>query len=218
MVKKQLKTLIQNDQFEVVNGGWGESDQATPNYEDLINNLMIGHKWMQKEFGVIPKVAWDMRTPGHSSTNTRIYSQLGYHAQFIAQVDEDLKQNLIKPDNMGMNFIWQPSSANFGDKYQIFTSIVHGNGCQPGGQFFDINGQGVFGETNDPFVADTKLRDFNAQKRAISFIDMSINLSDHFRENHIVVPWGCDYSWMNAPSNYHETESLIEYVQSYFQE
>lgn len=173
---------------------------------------------MQKEFGVVPKVSWDMRTPGHSSTNSRINAQLGYHAQFFSQVDESLKQNLLKAENMGMNFIWQPASSNFGDKYQIFTSIVHGNGCQPGGQFFDVNGQGVFGETNDPFVADTKLRDFNAQKRAISFIDMSINLSDHFRENNIVIPWGCDYSWMNARSNYQETEALINYVQSYFQE
>ena len=44
---------------------------------------------------------------------------------------------------------------------------------------------------------------------------MSINLSDHFRENHIVIPWGCDYSWMNALSNYQETEALIDYIQKY---
>jgi hypothetical protein len=70
---------------------------------------------------------------------------------------------------------------------------------------------------NDPFVADTKLRDFNAKKRSISFLDMAINLSDHFRENHIAVPWGCDYSWMNAPANYEETEELINYVHNYFE-
>jgi hypothetical protein len=87
---------------------------------------------MQKEFGVVPNVAWDMRTPGHSSTNTRIFSQLGYHAQFFAQVDDSLKANLTDSGILGMNFIWQPSSANFGDKYQIFTSIVQGNGCHPG--------------------------------------------------------------------------------------
>ena len=163
---------------------------------------MIGHQWLQKEFGITPKISWDMRTPGHSATNTRLNAQLGYHAQFFAQVDSALKQNLLSDDKLGMNFIWQPFSANFGDKYQIFTSIVHGNGCQPGDQFFDINGQGVNGEPNNPFISDIKSREFNAQKRASSFIDMAINLSDHFRENHIVIPWGCDYSWSNALNNY----------------
>ena len=28
--QKQLRSLIQSGRFEVVNGGWGESDQATP--------------------------------------------------------------------------------------------------------------------------------------------------------------------------------------------
>jgi len=70
----------------------------------------------------------------------------------------------------------------------------------------------------DPFVADTKMREFNAQKRAIKFIDMVINLSDHFRENNVVIPWGCDYSWMNARSNFQETETLINYVHDYFKE
>lgn len=216
-MKDQLKKLIQAGQFEVANGGWGEADQATPNFEDLINNMMIGHQWMQKEFGVVPKVGWDMRTPGHSATNARLFAQLGYDGQFFSQVDEGLKTNLLKPETQGMNFMWKPQSANFGDKYQIFTGIMHGQGCQPTGQFFDINGQGVQGETNDPFVADRRLRDFNAQKRAIAFIDMAINLSDHVRENHIVIPWGCDYSWMNARSNYQETEALIDYVSSYLQ-
>lgn len=101
---------------------------------------MIGHQWIKKEFGVIPKVGWDMRTPGHSATNARLFAQLGYEGQFFSQVDEELKQNLLKAETMGMNFIWKPQSTNFGDKYQIFTGIVHGQGCQPAGQFFDING------------------------------------------------------------------------------
>ena len=107
-VKDQLKKLVQSGAFEVANGGWGEADQATPNYEDLINNMMIGHQWMQKEFGVVPKVGWDMRTPGHSATNARLFAQLGYEGQFFSQVDEELKKNLLKPEKQGMNFIWTP--------------------------------------------------------------------------------------------------------------
>jgi len=46
---------------------------------------------------------------------------------------------------------------------------------------------------------------------------MAVDLSDHFRENHILIPWGCDSSWMNAHSNYQETENLINYIASNFQ-
>jgi len=101
--------------------------------------MMIGHQWMQKEFGVVPSAGWDMRTPGHSSTNARLFAQLGYEGKFFSHVDEDLKKSLSKPEKLGMNFIWQPQSANFGDKYQIFTGIIYGQGCQPGGHFFDLN-------------------------------------------------------------------------------
>jgi lysosomal alpha-mannosidase len=39
----KLKRLIQNGQFEVTGGGWSSNDEATPNYSDLINNMMVGH-------------------------------------------------------------------------------------------------------------------------------------------------------------------------------
>ena len=41
--KDKLKKLIKNGQFEITTGGWTSTDEACPNYEDLINNVMIGH-------------------------------------------------------------------------------------------------------------------------------------------------------------------------------
>jgi hypothetical protein len=38
--------LIKNGQLEILNGGWVAGDEADPNYEDLINNMMIGHEFL----------------------------------------------------------------------------------------------------------------------------------------------------------------------------
>ena len=106
--KALFKKFVQNGQIEVANGGWGSIDQACPTYEDMLNNVMLGHQFMQKEFGVIPKVGWDMRAVGHSGTHARINAQLGYEGQFFSGVDVKLKDELMKPENKSMNFFWRP--------------------------------------------------------------------------------------------------------------
>ena len=43
-----------------------------------------------------------------------------------------------------------------------------------------------------------------------------IKLADKFKESHIVVPWGCDYSFNNAKTNYQQTEALINYINEHY--
>ena len=79
-MKDKFKKIVKNGQFEVVNGGLSQADESIPSYEELIDNQMIGHSFMQKEFGIIPKVGWNMETLGHSAANAKIFSDLGYQA------------------------------------------------------------------------------------------------------------------------------------------
>lgn len=41
--KDIVKKLIQNGQLEITQGGWSATDEACPNYEDMILNMHIGH-------------------------------------------------------------------------------------------------------------------------------------------------------------------------------
>lgn len=79
-MKDKFKAVIQNGQFEVASGGWSAPDEACPNYEDLIDNTMIGHQFLKSEFGVTPKIGWNLDAPGHSATNARLFAQLGFEA------------------------------------------------------------------------------------------------------------------------------------------
>ena len=51
-IKEEVKKYIQNGQLDIVNGGWSANDEATPDFDDILNNMMIGHEFMKKEFGV----------------------------------------------------------------------------------------------------------------------------------------------------------------------
>ena len=53
-----VKTLVKEGRLEFANGGWTAHDEACPHFEDLINNMMIGHQFLLKEFGVKPRVGW----------------------------------------------------------------------------------------------------------------------------------------------------------------
>jgi lysosomal alpha-mannosidase len=69
---------------------------------------MLAHSFLQTEFGVIPKVGWNIFAFGHSATNARLFSDLGYKGQFFAKIDNDIKDNLHATHDF--NFLWQPSS------------------------------------------------------------------------------------------------------------
>jgi hypothetical protein len=44
--KGLVKQLVQNGQLELINGGWSMHDEATPTYQDMINNMMKGHNFI----------------------------------------------------------------------------------------------------------------------------------------------------------------------------
>ena len=72
-------------------------DEACPTYEDMINNMMIGHEFIIKEFGVKPRIGWTIDPFGHSNFNTRLYAELGFDAFFFSRIDYQDK-------NKRMNF------------------------------------------------------------------------------------------------------------------
>jgi len=160
VTKDKLKKLIKNGQFEVATGGWSSTDEACPNYEDLINNIMIGHAFMKKEFGVIPKIGWNVENPGHSSTNALLFSMLGFKSQFFSKVDQDLKVELSNKENKELNFIWRPYGKHFGDTYDIFSSILVNNMCYLPGMYVDVIPN--HDKNNNPFIDDTDSFDYNA--------------------------------------------------------
>jgi len=68
----QFKTLVDNKQVEFILGGkfllvscalltsagWCMNDEAVTHYEAEINQMTVGHEFLLRTLGVVPKIAW----------------------------------------------------------------------------------------------------------------------------------------------------------------
>ena len=58
-MKDKVRNLVKNKQLELLNGGWSMHDEACPTYQDMIENMAKGHKFINENFpGVHPKIGW----------------------------------------------------------------------------------------------------------------------------------------------------------------
>lgn len=60
-----------------------------------------------KEFGIIPKVAWHADSFGHSSTNAKLFEELGFEGFFFGRISDIQKTQLMKAQDM--QFTWKPN-------------------------------------------------------------------------------------------------------------
>ena len=55
------------------------------------------------------------------------------------------------------------------------------------------------------------MEEFNADYYAELMYNYTIDMSTHYRGNHLLVPMGCDFTFMNARQNFLSQENLIKY-------
>jgi len=98
--------LVKNGQIDIVHGGMVSSDEACPNYNDMIRNFEMGHSWLWEEFGVTPTIGWQLDPFGHSAANAHIFAELGFDAFVFTRINEDEQKNRkLERDEQ---FVWRP--------------------------------------------------------------------------------------------------------------
>ena len=108
--KTKMKKLINEKRVEFVLGGYVVNDEATPLYYNIMDQIRIGHQFLQEEFGIIPKTGWYIDSFGHSAANAHILSKLNYENLVLGRLHEDYL-SLLK-DNKSTEFYWAPFSNN----------------------------------------------------------------------------------------------------------
>ncbi len=86
-MKEIVKKLVRNGQLEFINGGVCQNDEATPYYEDMIDQMTWGHQFLKREFGIAPNVGWQIDPFGHSSTQASLFHDMGIDGYFFARLD-----------------------------------------------------------------------------------------------------------------------------------
>lgn len=109
-----MRSLVREGRFEFINGGWSMHDEACTHYEDIINNMMFGHEFLMKEFGVKPRIGWHVDPFGHSSANPRLFAEMGFDAWFFARID--YQEHAIRNKEKTMEWIWKPFYSHLGNR------------------------------------------------------------------------------------------------------
>ena len=118
----RVKQLVKDKQLDFVNGGWSMHDEACPHYDDMINNMQIGHEFLKATFDYTPTIGWHIDPFGHSNANARLFADMGFDTFMFARLDyEDRDQRL---EDKEMQFVWKPFAESLGDSAEIFTHVL----------------------------------------------------------------------------------------------
>ena len=71
--KQRLKLYVQQGRLDLVHGGMVQNDEACTNYAAIIQNMVLGRKFLLEEFGVVPTIGWQLDPFGHTETNADLY-------------------------------------------------------------------------------------------------------------------------------------------------
>ena len=123
--------MIDDGQLEFVHGGYVSPDEATTNYADVLRNFEGAHDFLRTEFGVTPRVAWQLDPFGHSAVMASLAADMGMEAMFFARINKDKFDELGASEDL--EFIWKPAFAS----NEIFAHALHDHYNPP--EFLDRN-------------------------------------------------------------------------------
>ena len=106
--KKEVRQLVKEGRLEFVNAGWSMHDEACTHHDDMMNNMMIGHEFLEREFGdyARPRIGWHIDPFGHSNANPRLFAEMGFDAWFFARIDFEDRE--VRMADLSMQWVWKP--------------------------------------------------------------------------------------------------------------
>lgn len=207
-VKEQVKMLVKEGRLQFANAGVSMSDEATVHYEDFLNNMKAGHDFLKEELGYRPTVGWHIDPFGHHSASAALFAEMGFNAWFFARMDYQDKAKRLA--DLEMEWIWRPFNESLGSRAEIFTHMMYNHYSAPPGFGF-----WVFSKI-DGVEDDMNLETYNIDSRAQDLHDYIIHMSQHYKTNHIFVPFGDDFKWENAGLSFMNVDKLIKYINENF--
>ena len=97
-MREKARRLIQNKQLELVTSGWVMPDEANTHFYSLIDQLNLGHSWVNNVLGdnLSGKSSWQCDPFGHSSAYAWILGQTGLDHILIQRTHYVVKRHLAK--------------------------------------------------------------------------------------------------------------------------
>ncbi|XP_037658231.1 alpha-mannosidase 2 isoform X2 [Choloepus didactylus] len=219
--KDAVKSLIENGQFEIVTGGWVMPDEAAPHYFALIDQLIEGHQWLEKNLGVKPRSGWSIDPFGHSPTMAYLLKRAGFSHMLIQRVHYAVKKHFAL--HKTLEFFWR-QNWDLGSVTDIFCHMMPfysydiPHTCGPDPKIccqFDFK-RLPGGRVGCPWgIPPETIYSGNVQNRAQMLLDQYRKKSKLFRTKVLLAPLGDDFrycertEWDQQFKNY---QQLFDYL------
>ena len=86
--REALIKLIQAGQFNFMNGGWCQNDEASIHIDGIIDQHTLGHLFLRSLLGdfYTPKVGWQVDPFGHSAGHAWVLYQMGFDTAVTGRI------------------------------------------------------------------------------------------------------------------------------------
>uniref|UniRef100_A0A2P2KS65 Alpha-mannosidase n=1 Tax=Rhizophora mucronata TaxID=61149 RepID=A0A2P2KS65_RHIMU len=200
-----VKQLVSLGQLEFINGGMCMHDEAVTHYIDMIDQTTLGHRFIKNEFGLTPRIGWQIDPFGHSAVQAYLLgAEVGFDSLFFSRID--YQDRAKRKSEKSLEVIWQ-GSKSLGQSSQIFAGAFPQNyEPPPGGFYFEVNDP-------SPVVQDNiNLFDYNVEERVNDFVAAALSQANVTRTNHIMFTMGTDFKYQYAHTWFRQMDKLIHYV------
>ncbi|XP_051046840.1 alpha-mannosidase 2 [Phodopus roborovskii] len=221
--KEAVKSLLQSGQLEIVTGGWVMPDEATAHYFALIDQLIEGHQWLEKNLGVKPRSSWAIDPFGYSPTMAYLLKLAGFSHMLIQRVHYSVKKHFSLQKSL--EFFWR-QNWDLGSVTDIlchmmpFYSYDIPHTCGPDPKIccqFDFK-RLPGGRYGCPWgVPPEAISPGNVQSRAQMLLDQYRKKSKLFRTKVLLAPLGDDFRYSEYTEwdlQYRNYEQLFNYMNS----
>ncbi|NXN45013.1 MA2A2 mannosidase, partial [Rhinoptilus africanus] len=196
-----VRRLVGNGQLEMVTGGWVMPDEANSHYFAMIDQLIEGHQWLEKNIGVTPRSGWAVDPFGYSSTMPYLLKRSNLTGMLIQRVHYAIKKHFAATQNL--EFMWRQTwdpdaSTDIFCHMMPFYSYDVPHTCGPDPKIccqFDFK-RLPGGRINCPWkVPPRAITDANVAERAQLLLDQYRKKSKLYRSKVLLVPLGDDFRY-----------------------
>ncbi|XP_062334959.1 alpha-mannosidase 2 isoform X1 [Osmerus eperlanus] len=219
-----VKSLVERGQLEMATGGWVMPDEANSHYFALIDQLLEGHQWLERNLGVKPVTGWAVDPFGHSPTQAYLLKQAGLSNMLIQRVHYSVKKHLAS--SKSLEFYWrqnwdQEASTDILCHMMPFYSYDVPHTCGPDPKIccqFDFK-RLPGGRVSCPWrVPPQPITEGNIQERVQMLLDQYRKKSKLFRTKVVLVPLGDDFRYTEAlewDQQFQNYQKLFDYMNSH---
>mmetsp|Transcript_8010 Transcript_8010/g.19258 ORF Transcript_8010/g.19258 Transcript_8010/m.19258 type:complete len:1447 (-) Transcript_8010:53-4393(-) len=227
--RQKLKSLVRQKKWRFLNGGWVMHDEACAHFLDMIDQTSLGHSFLLKEFGVRPRVGWQLDPFGHSILQVDLMgAELGFEGLFFGRIDfQDLEYRVSGENGLrkAAEFVWKsdhndyaklPSAgarrrSSWRSSSEVFTGLTGSYGGNYGppmhywwDELCDVESNPTFESTAGNKTAQAEIVD--------NFYTLVLQQANVTRGRNILMTWGSDFWYSNATKVFWNTDELIRRV------